>query len=150
MRIRSAHLDDLDVICDFNARLAWESEAKRLDDKLLRPGVRALLTDLAKGRYFVAEVDGQVVGQIALTYEWSDWRNGWFWWIQSVYVHPDHRRNGIFTRLCRHVEEQAVAEKDVVGIRLYVEVENDAAHATYDKLGLVKTTYGVREKYPLK
>jgi ribosomal protein S18 acetylase RimI-like enzyme len=85
-----------------------------------------------------------------MTYEWSDWRNGWFWWIQSVYVHPDHRRQGIFTQLCRHLEEQALAERDVIGIRLYVEGENDGAQATYEKLGLTKTTYGVREKYPLR
>jgi ribosomal protein S18 acetylase RimI-like enzyme len=150
MRIRPATLDDLDVVCDFNARLAWESEGKQLDDAVLRVGVRALLTDPAKGRYFVAESDGQVVGQLAFTYEWSDWRNGWFWWIQSVYVHPDHRRNGVFTSLCRYLEERAVAERDVIGIRLYVEAENDKAQATYDKLGLTKTTYGVREKYPLR
>ena len=150
MHIRPATLDDLDVVCDFNARLAWESEAKRLDDAVLRGGVRALLTDPAKGRYFVAESAGQVVGQLAFTYEWSDWRNGWFWWIQSVYVHPDHRRHGVFTSLCRYLEERAVAEKDVIGIRLYVEAENDKAQATYDKLGLMKTTYGVRQKWPLR
>jgi ribosomal protein S18 acetylase RimI-like enzyme len=150
MRIRPATAQDLDVLCDFNARLAWESEGKRLDDTVLRPGVQALLTDPSKGRYFVAESEGRIVGQLAFTYEWSDWRNGWFWWIQSVYVHPDHRRHGIFTSLCRHLEERAVAEKDVIGIRLYVEAENDKAQATYDKLGLMKTTYGVREKYPLR
>jgi GNAT superfamily N-acetyltransferase len=150
VRIRPATIDDLDIVCDFNARLAWESEAKRLDASLLRPGVRSLLTDPGKGRYFVAEIDGRIVGQLALTYEWSDWRNGWFWWIQSVYVHPDHRRKGIFTQLCQYLEERAIAEKDVIGIRLYVEAENDAAHATYERLGLAKTTYGVREKYPLR
>jgi ribosomal protein S18 acetylase RimI-like enzyme len=150
MRVRPASMSDLEVLCEFNAALAWESEAKRLDADVLRTGVRALLDDPTKGRYYVAEVAGHVVGQIALTYEWSDWRNGWFWWIQSVYVHPDHRRQGIFTQLCRHVEEHAVAAQDVIGIRLYVEGENDGAQATYDKLGLVKTTYGVRQKYPLR
>jgi ribosomal protein S18 acetylase RimI-like enzyme len=150
VRIRPATVDDLEIVCDYNARLAWESEGKRLDESLLRPGVRSLLSDSGKGRYFVAESEGQVVGQLALTYEWSDWRNGWFWWIQSVYVHPDHRRRGIFTQLCRYLEERAIAERDVIGIRLYVEAENDAAHATYERLGLKKTTYGVREKYPLR
>ena len=150
MRIRPASASDLDVVCDFNARLAWESEAKRLDDDVLHRGVLALLSDPTKGRYFVAEIEGQVVGQLAMTYEWSDWRNGWFWWIQSVYVHPDHRRQGIFTQLCRYLEEKAVDEKDVIGIRLYVEEENDGAQSTYEKLGLTKTTYGVRQKYPLR
>jgi GNAT superfamily N-acetyltransferase len=149
MRIRPATAADLDVVCDFNARLAFESEGKTLDRSLLVPGVAALLADPTKGRYFVAEIEDRVVGQMALTFEWSDWRNGWFWWIQSVYVHPDHRRRGIFASLFRHLEEEARGEKDVIGIRLYVEAENDAAHATYEKLGLKRTTYSVREKYPL-
>src|SRR4051794_35731715 len=107
MRIRPATPADLDVVCDYNARLAFESEGKTLDRTLLRPGVAAVLADAHKGRYFLAEIDGQVVGQMAMTYEWSDWRNGWFWWIQSVYVHAEQRRRGVFAGLYRHVEEAA-------------------------------------------
>lgn len=150
MRIRPATPADLDVVCDFNSRLALESEGKTLDMSLLRPGVAAVLADPEKGRYFLAEEDSRIVGQMALTYEWSDWRNGWFWWIQSVYVHPDHRRRGVFASLYRHVEESAKGGGQVIGIRLYVEAENMAAHATYERLGLVWTSYRVMEKYPLR
>jgi GNAT superfamily N-acetyltransferase len=149
MRIRSATPADLDVVCDYNARLALESEGKTLDRRLLEPGVAAVLADPQKGLYFLAELDGRAVGQMALTYEWSDWRNGWFWWIQSVYVHPDHRRRGVFGVLYRHVEEAARRDAGVIGIRLYVENENHAAHATYERLGLEWTSYRVMEKYPL-
>ena len=150
MLIRPATAEDLEVIVDYNARLAFESEGKRLDLALLRPGVAAVLADPSKGRYYVAEIAGQVVGQIALTFEWSDWRNGFFWWIQSVYVHPDHRRGGIFKALYRHLEEQANQDANVIGIRLYVEAENHAAHAVYEKLGLAWTDYSVMERYPLE
>src|SRR5438128_1174688 len=100
--IRPATLDDADVIVEFNRRLAEESEGKALDLSLLRPGVEAGLADPNKGVYFVAEDDGVLVGQIMITAEWSDWRNGWFWWIQSVYVCPDHRRRGVFRSLFKH------------------------------------------------
>ena len=149
MRIRPATADDLDLIVDYNAHLAFESEGKRLDLALLRPGVAALLADSAKGRYYLAELAGQVVGQIAFTFEWSDWRNGFFWWIQSVYVHPEHRRAGVFKSLYRHLEQQAKNDGNVIGIRLYVEAENRDAHATYEKLGLSWTDYHVMERYPL-
>src|SRR5262245_32784826 len=149
MQIRPATPADLDVVCDYNARLAAESEGKTLDMPLLRPGVAAVLADAHKGRYFLAIVDGRPIGQLALTYEWSDWRNGWFWWIQSVYVEPAHRRRGVFATLYRHVEQSAKGDPTVIGIRLYVESENHAAHATYQKLGLEWTTYQVMERYPL-
>jgi GNAT superfamily N-acetyltransferase len=149
MRIRPATSLDVDTVCEFNVRLALETEGKTLDPAYLRPGVAAVLTDAEKGRYYLAEVDGRVVGQVAITFEWSDWRNGWFWWIQSVYVHADARRMGVFRSLYAHVEAEARAAADVIGIRLYVEDENESAHKTYDKLGLKATTYRVREKYPL-
>ena len=149
MRIRPGTIDDLDIIVDFNARLAFESEGKQLDLALLRPGVAAMLADAAKGRYFLAELADQVVGQISLTFEWSDWRNGFFWWIQSVYVRPEHRRAGVFKALYRHLEDQAKSGANIIGIRLYVEAENHAAHATYEKLGLSWTDYHVMERYPL-
>jgi GNAT superfamily N-acetyltransferase len=148
--IRRATSSDAAVVCEFNRLLAHESEGKELDRALLDPGVRAVLADAHKGCYFLAEQDGQIVGQVGLTYEWSDWRNGWFWWIQSVYVVPLARRHGVFRALYRHVEETARADTTVIGIRLYVERDNQAAHETYQNLGLGWTSYMVMEKYPLQ
>src|SRR5437868_2504801 len=99
MHVRRARSEDADIICQYNAALAEESEGKKLDPAKLRPGVLALLHDPQKGYYFVAERDGQVVGQLGITFEWSDWRNGWFWWIQSVYVHQEARSQGVFRAL---------------------------------------------------
>jgi GNAT superfamily N-acetyltransferase len=150
MTIRPAVPADLDTICDFNRRLAHESEGKDLDPAQLRPGVAAVFADPHKGVYFLAEEDGAPIGQLCLTYEWSDWRNGWFWWIQSVYVVAEARRRGVFRRLYAHVAELARRDPLVVGLRLYVEADNAAAHATYENLGLTWTTYRVMERYPLE
>jgi ribosomal protein S18 acetylase RimI-like enzyme len=147
--VRQAGPADTAQVVEYNRLLARESEGKDLDPRLLEPGVAAALADAHKGRYFLAERDGQVVGQLGVTYEWSDWRNGWFWWIQSVYVAPAARRQGIFRTLFRHVEAAARADREVIGIRLYVERDNEAAHHTYETLGLAWTSYRVMEKYPL-
>ncbi len=144
--IRPATIDDLEVIVDFNARIASETEDTTLDRDTLRTGVRALLDDPSKGRYFVACVDDQVVGQIMHTREWSDWRNGDIWWIQSVYVHADHRRQGVFAGLYRHLQRLAEAAPGVVGLRLYVEVENAPAQATYARLGMDDASYRVMQE----
>jgi len=149
LRVRAAAPADLAVVCDFNSLLAKESEGKTLDQDLLRPGVAAVLADPHKGRYFLAEKDGHIVGQLAITFEWSDWRNGWFWWIQSVYVRPEARRIGVFRALFEHVRDAAVRDSEVIGIRLYVERDNHAAHGTYQRLGLDWTGYQVMERYPL-
>ncbi len=145
IEIREALENDADVISEFNARLALESEAMRLDPDIVMPGVRALLGDPTKGRYWVAETDGKVVGQIMVTYEWSDWRNGMIWWIQSVYVHRDYRRRGVFSCLYRHVESLARRDPQVCGIRLYVEHENARAQQTYASLGMDMTDYRVMQ-----
>lgn len=144
--IRPATLADLDVIIDFNRRLAEETEGKKLDPARLRRGVQAMLADPHKGVYFVAAEQGQVVGQLGVTQEWSDWRNGFFWWIQSVYVRQDARRRGVFRSLFLHVAEAARRAADVIGIRLYVDEHNGKAQATYGRLGLVKTDYWLLEK----
>ncbi len=149
MKIRPATPADVDTICEFNVRLAFESEGKTLDPAYLRPGVEAVLADPEKGLYYLAEADGRPVGQLAITREWSDWRNGWFWWIQSVYVHADARRRGVFRSLYEHLESVAKSDPRVIGIRLYVENENRTAHATYEKLGLTFSAYRIMEKYPL-
>lgn len=148
--IRPAVPDDWPTIVEFNCRLAEESEGKRLDRADVEPGVRALLADPRKGRYFVAEAKEteapRVVGQLMHTFEWSDWRNGDIWWLQSVYVHPEFRRRGVFTALFEHLRSEAEADPGVVGLRLYVEEQNARAHATYEKLGLTPGGYFVMEK----
>jgi ribosomal protein S18 acetylase RimI-like enzyme len=146
LTIRPATADDLDVIVDFNARIASETEDTVLDRNTLRAGVQVLLEDPAKGRYFVACVDGVVVGQVMHTREWSDWRNGDIWWIQSVYVHADHRRRGVFAGLYRHLQELAETAPGVVGLRLYVEVDNTPAQATYARLGMDDASYLVMQE----
>ena len=143
--IRDAIPADAAVIADYNARIAGETEGKALDMDLLRPGVEALLADATKGRYWVAEAEGDVVGQIMTTFEWSDWRNGMIWWLQSVYVRADQRRTGVFSMLYRHVQSLARTAPDVIGIRLCVEKDNAAAQSTYKRLGLAMTEYRVME-----
>ena len=149
IHVRPATIADAGVVCEFNSKLALESEGKTLDAALLRLGVHKALADGNKGRYFLAEDGGHIVGQLGVTYEWSDWRNGWFWWIQSVYVRPEARRRGVFRSLFQHVHQAARDDPDVIGIRLYVERDNHAAHGTYQALGLEWTTYQVMERYPL-
>ena len=105
----------------------------------------AALADRDKCRYWVAETDGRIVGQIMVTYEWSDWRNGMLWWIQSVYVHPDFRRAGVFSKLYQHVQSLARADAQVVGLRLYVEKDNERAKAIYNRLGMTMTNYQVMQ-----
>jgi GNAT superfamily N-acetyltransferase len=143
--VRDATLADLDFIVDSNARIAEETEHRTLDRGYLVPGVRAVLTDPGKGRYFIAEETRRPVGQLMYTTEWSDWRNGAFWWIQSVYVRQEARRRGVFSLLYRHLEGLARSSPDVCGIRLYMEGHNATARATYLKLGLVDSGYQVLE-----
>ena len=141
--IRAATVDDLPTIADFNRRLAAETEQTTLDRETLARGVRALLSDRTRGAYFVACSGGDVIGQIMHTHEWSDWRNGDIWWIQSVYVHPAHRRRGVFRSLYQHLTTLAAADPGVVGVRLYVAHDNHAAQATYEGLGMRLAGYHV-------
>lgn len=143
---RTAVPADCEAIVAGNCRLAAETESKRLDVATVRSGVRALLADPGKGRYFVACCGDEVVGQVMYTREWSDWRNGEIWWLQSVYVAPAYRRQGVFRRLFRHVYEQAQADPSVVGLRLYVERENRPAQDVYRRLGLQEPGYFVMER----
>jgi ribosomal protein S18 acetylase RimI-like enzyme len=144
--IRLAVPDDWPTIVDFNCRLAEESEGKRLDRAHVEPGVKAVLADPHKGRYFIASIAGRPVGQLMHTREWSDWRNGDIWWLQSVYVDPDFRRQGVFRALFDRLQSEAEADPGVVGLRLYVEEHNTRAHETYRGLGLVPGGYFVMEK----
>ena len=145
IQIRRATPADADTIANHNAAIARETENLELDRQRLRLGVEAVLRDPAKGFYTVAEVDGQVVGQMMVTFEWSDWRNATFWWLQSVYVQPEYRRQGIYRRLYQHVLDEAKARKDICGVRLYVSKENVAAQQVYERLGLKKGLYDMRE-----
>jgi len=147
--IRQAVPTDAVVVVEFNRLLAEESEGKRLDVAVLAAGVAAGLADPRKSIYFLAEEDGFALGQIMFTTEWSDWRNGWFWWIQSVYVRLKARRRGVFRALFEHVRQAALAEGDVIGLRLYVEQENHIAQQTYCNLGMDAAGYLVFERYPL-
>jgi GNAT superfamily N-acetyltransferase len=149
IHVRRASPADLDEVIEFNRLLAEESEGKTLDLAQLRPGVAAALADEHKGLYFLAEEDGQALGQMGLTYEWSDWRNGWFWWIQSVFVRPEARRRGVFRALFEHIVQCARSDAQVIGLRLYVERDNTIAHQTYQRMGYEWTSYLVMEKYPL-
>jgi GNAT superfamily N-acetyltransferase len=150
LTIRRATPADEGVLVAFNAALAWETEHKRLRPEVLTPGVRAVFADPARGFYTVAlDGRGETVGQMMVTFEWSDWRNGWFWWVQSVYVREDARRGGVFRALYKEIERQAAADPGVIGLRLYVERENTRARATYASLGMTETTYGMMEEYPL-
>jgi len=141
LTIRRARSQDVEVIVEFNARLAQETENRTLDRSVLSGGVSALLKDQTKGMYYVAMEGTTAVGQLMITYEWSDWRNGTFWWIQSVYVHAQHRGKGIFRGLYDHVLAEAKSRADVVGLRLYVDRHNRTAQETYERLGMRKSEY---------
>lgn len=143
--VRPATPFDGPIIAQFNALMAMETEHRVLDHDLLRLGVEAVLKDKSKGQYFLAELNKTVAGQLLITYEWSDWRNGAFWWIQSVYVRQEFRGRGVFKALFKHVEQMAKRQEDVCGLRLYVEHENQKAKEIYGKLGMEKTPYEMFE-----
>jgi GNAT superfamily N-acetyltransferase len=145
LAIRRAGPADTAVVAEFNRLLASETEGKTLDRTVLSRGVARLLADAARGFYLVAEADGQVVGQVMATFEWSDWRDGWFWWVQSVYVRDGYRRQGVFRALFAEMVRRAREAGDVIGLRLYVENQNTRAQATYEDLGLRDAGYSVRE-----
>ena len=144
LTIRAARASDADVIAEYNARMARETEDLELDPATVSRGVRAALADPHKALYFVAEVDGRIVGQLMVTHEWSDWRDGDIWWVQSVYVHPDHRKIGAFKALYRHTE-QAARDAGAVGMRLYVDAHNAGAQAVYARMGMHASNYQVME-----
>jgi GNAT superfamily N-acetyltransferase len=149
LTVRRATAADAAYLVEYNRRMAQETEGKTLDPAVLAAGVAAVLADPARGAYYVA-VDGpDVVGQLMITLEWSDWRNAWLWWIQSVYVRADARRHGVFRTLYEHVYEAARRDGQVIGLRLYVERDNRDAQATYQKLGMRDANYLVFERFPL-
>ena len=149
LSLRQAVAADAPVIAEYNRLLAEETEGKQLDPAELAAGVAACLAEPHKGIYFLAEDPPDVLGQLCITFEWSDWRNGWLWWIQSVYVRQDARRRGIFRALYDHVRRAAENDPEVIGLRLYMEQDNHAARQTYLRLGMKPTSYVVFEQFPL-
>ncbi len=138
--VRRAQPADAEIIAAFNTAMARETEHLELDTERVCAGVLAILRDETKGLYFVAAHEGRVVGQAMITYEWSDWRNATFWWIQSVYVHQEYRGRGVFRRLFGHIQE-ASRSAGACGLRLYVEQNNETARRTYERLGMRRTPY---------
>jgi len=143
--IRSATLADVDTIAANNIAMAAETERLRLDPATVRSGVRRVVTDEQRGMYFLAQRGGQVIGQLLITREWSDWRDSWFWWIQSVYVVPAARGAGVYRTLHGYVEQQARRTPGVCGLRLYVDRKNAIARQVYQQLGLHETNYEFME-----
>ena len=146
MQIRTATLEDVEALVEFNQAMALETEGKRLDTEILRAGVSAVFADGRKGFYVVAEQENTVAAGLMVTTEWSDWRNGWFWWIQSVYVRPEHRGGGLYGKMYEFVKDRAADAGNVSGFRLYVEKENERAQRVYEKLGMERTYYLMYEE----
>jgi len=144
LSIRPARPTDLPHLVAWNAAMAWETEQRQLDREILQRGVAGVFEQPRRGFYLIAERDGEAVGGLLVTYEWSDWRDGDFWWIQSVYVQPDARRGGVFRALYEAVAQRASAA-GAVGVRLYVETENRRAQATYEGLGMQRCHYAMYE-----
>jgi GNAT superfamily N-acetyltransferase len=155
LRIRPAIASDAGLLAQWAQAMALETEHKHLDPATVHAGVVAGIADPARARYFIAmhdaplagrETIGNAVGTLMLTQEWSDWRNGDWWWIQSVYVAPSSRRQGVYAALYRHVEQLARDTPGVIGLRLYVERHNAAAQRTYAALGMVDAGYAIYER----
>jgi len=145
IRVRAASLEDAATIVAFNQQLARETENTHLDHDTLARGVATALSDPTKARYLVACAETSIVGQLMHTREWSDWRNGDIWWLQSVYVDPDYRQQGIFRMLYQHLHRLATEDPTVVGLRLYVERDNARAHGVYENLGMDRSGYFVMQ-----
>jgi GNAT superfamily N-acetyltransferase len=145
-KVRPAAPDDLEVLVRFSAAMARETEGRALDEARLRQGIRAVVESGHRGFYLVAEGGSTVVGQLLITYEWSDWRNGVFWWIQSVFVEPSARRRGVYRTLHEYVLQEALRRGDVCGLRLYVEQANAGAQATYARMEMSPTGYRIYER----
>jgi len=146
MNIRLAQKEDVVSLVEFNQAMALETEGKQLKPEILHSGVNAVFDDSKKGFYVVAENAGEIVGGLMITYEWSDWRNAWFWWIQSVYILPEYREQGIYRMLYEYVKQKAEEAKDVCGFRLYVEKENRRAQKVYEKTGMESSYYVMYEE----
>jgi ribosomal protein S18 acetylase RimI-like enzyme len=146
MNIRTANREDADALVSFNQAMGLETEGKHLAQEKISNGVAAVFSDEKKGFYVVVEDGDQIVGCLMVTYEWSDWRNAWFWWIQSVYILPEHRGQKLYSRMYDFVKAKAAEERNVCGFRLYVETENVHAQQVYDAVGMARSHYLMYEE----
>ncbi len=146
MNIRVATANDADSLVEFNQAMALETEGRHLDSDVLRTGVTTVFSDEKKGFYVVAEIENSIVGGLMVTYEWSDWRNAWFWWIQSVYIRPKARGQRIYSRMYDFVKARAAVAGNVCGFRLYVETENAHAQRVYETVGMERSHYLMYEE----
>ena len=144
--IRKAAPADIEILIHFQQRLAGETESMQLDRDLLRTGIQAMFDDPSRGLYYMAEFDGEVAGCHMITYEWSDWRNGTVWWLQSVYIRESMRKRGIFKAMYDNLTKMIAADDGVSGLRLYVEKSNHRAQQTYRAMGMNGDHYFVFEK----
>ena len=145
INLRMATVRDIDNITLFNTEMAFETESIYLDQADLRHGIAAVLSDSNLGFYLISELEGVMIGQILITKEWSDWRNGWFWWIQSVFVEPNHRRMGVYSAMYKKIVDMADREGNVCGLRLYVDRDNLSAKQVYSHLGMSQSHYDLYE-----
>jgi len=141
MTVRNATLEDVATIVDFQLKMAKETEELTLVSEVVKEGVSAVFRDPSKGRYFVVDESGQTVGSLMITYEWSDWRNGLVWWIQSVYVQPEFRKRGVFALMYDYVKKEVEASEDIRGLRLYVDNRNVSAQKVYTRMGMNGSHY---------
>lgn len=148
MLIRKGTPRDAEALVAFNQAMAQETEGLSLDSDTLSRGVSTLLENPAKGFYLVAEIDGEIAGSLMVTYEWSDWRAADYFWIQSVYIKPEHRRKGIYRALYQEVKALAERQGGAASFRLYVEQENTRAQQTYQSLGMSQSHYLMYEEKP--
>jgi len=146
IKVRQATAAETGRLASFNRAVAMETEGLALEEQTVSAGVVALMGHPERGFYLVAEADGALAGCLLVTYEWSDWRNKMFWWIQSVYVKPDHRGHGVYTALYEEVKELAAKAGNVCGFRLYVHEDNARAREVYRNLGMAQTPYQVFEE----
>jgi len=146
MIIRRALSQDIAELADFNIKMAHETEGVELIPEVITAGVKTMIDNSQMGFYLVVELDNGIQASLMITTEWSDWRNGIFWWIQSVYVRPQYRRQGLYRELYLRVKELAEQEPAVCGFRLYVERDNIAAQKTYESLGMSETEYKIFEE----
>lgn len=148
MLLRKGTPKDTEALVAFNQAMAQETEGLALDSDTLSRGVSTLLENPAKGFYLVAEIDGEIAGSLMVTYEWSDWRAADYFWIQSVYIKPEHRRKGIYRALYQEVKALAERQGGAASFRLYVEQENSRAQQTYQSLGMSQSHYLMYEEKP--
>lgn len=143
--IRPSKYEDIGVIAGFQVKLADETESIALDKQLVSTGIKALFGDPGKGVYYVAEAREEIIGCFLITYEWSDWRNGMIWWLQSVYVKESHRKQGVFKSMYDHLVKTISRDPTIIGLRLYVDKSNTRAQQVYQTLGMNGDHYTVFE-----